>query len=88
MGKTVDVTTEHIIEKPDRHIVKMLDGQAKGTVFDERYQEFGEKTKVTIEVDFILSGGLKILEMFAKNKIKTSMEKVLDEFTNYAKSHS
>ena len=88
LGKTVDVTTEHIIEKPDRHIVKMLDGQAKGTVFDERYQEFGEKTKVTIEVDFILSGGLKILEMFAKNKIKTSMEKVLDEFTNYAKSHS
>jgi len=88
LGKTIDVTTEHIVEKPDRHIVKMLDGQAKGTVFDERYQEFGEKTKVTIEVDFILSGGLKILEMFAKNKIKTSMEKVLDEFTNYAKSHS
>ena len=32
LGKTVNVTTEHIVEKPDRHIVKMLDGQAKGTV--------------------------------------------------------
>ena len=88
LGKTVDVTTEHIVEKPDRHIVKMLDGQAKGTVFDERYEKVGEKTRVTIEVDFILSGGLKILGMFAKSKIQSSMEKVLDEFANYAKNHS
>ena len=88
LGKTVDVTTEHIIEKPDRHIVKMLDGQAKGTVFDERYEEFDGKTKVTIKVDFVLSGGLKVLGIFAKNKIKSSMEKVLDEFANYAKNHS
>lgn len=88
LGKTVDVTTEHIVEKPDRHIVRMLDGQAKGTVFDERYEKFGDKTKVTIQVDFILSGGLKVLGMFAKNKIKNSMEKILDEFANYAQSHS
>ena len=88
LGKTVSVTTEHVIEKPDRHIVRMLDGQAKGTVFDERYEKVGEKTKVTIKVDFVLTGGLKILGMFAKSKIQSSMEKVLDEFSNYAKSHS
>ena len=88
LGKTVDVTTEHIVERPDRHIVKILDGQAKGTIFDERYEKVGEKTKVTIEVDFVLSGGLKILGMFAKSKIQTSMEKVLDEFDNYAKNYS
>ena len=66
LGKTVNVTTEHVVEKPDRHIVKMLDGQAKGTIFDERYEKVGEATKVTIEVDFVLSGGLKILGIFAK----------------------
>ena len=88
LGKTVDVTTEHIVEKPDRHIVKMLDGQAKGTIFDERYEKVGEKTRVTIKVDFVLSGGLKILGMFAKSKIQSSMEKVLEEFANYAKNHS
>ena len=88
LGKTVDVTTEHIVEKPDRHIVKMLDGQAKGTVFDEIYEKYGDKTKVTIEVDFVLSGGLKILGMFAKSKIRKSMETVLDEFANYAKNQS
>ena len=88
LGKTVDVTTEHIVEKPDRHIVKMLDGQTKGTVFDERYEKDGNKTKITIEVDFVLSGGLKILGMFAKSKIRKSMEEVLDEFANYANNQS
>ena len=88
LGKTINVTTEHIIEKPDRHIVKMLDGQARGTIFDEKYEKVGNKTKVTIEVDFVLSGGLKILGMFAKSKIKSSMKMVLDEFANYAKNNS
>ena len=88
LGKTVNVTTEHVVEKPDRHIVKMLDGQAKGTIFDETYEKVGEQTKVTIEVDFVLSGGLKILGMFAKSKIESSMKTVLDEFANYAKDHS
>ena len=88
LGKTVNVTTEHTVKKPDIHIVKMLDGQAKGTIFHERYEKVGEKTKVTIEVDFVLSGGLKILGMFAKSKIKNSMKMALDEFANYAKNHS
>jgi len=88
LGKTVNVTTEHVVEKPDKHIVKMLDGQAKGTVFDETYEKVGEQTKVTIEVDFVLSGGLKILGIFAKSKIESSMKIVLDEFANYAKDHS
>ena len=88
LGKTVNVTTEHVVEKPDRHIVKMLDGQAKGTVFDETYEKVGEQTKVTIEVDFVLYGGLKILGMFAKSKIESSMKTVLDEFAIYAKDHS
>ena len=88
LGKTVNVTTEHVVEKPDRHVVKMLDGLAKGTIFDEKYEKVGEQTKVTIEVDFVLSGGLKILGMFAKNKIESSMKMVLDEFANYAKDHS
>ena len=28
LGRTVNVLTEHVIEKPDRHVVRMLDGQA------------------------------------------------------------
>ena len=86
LGRTVDVLTEHVVEMPDRHIVRMLDGQAKGSVFDERYVIDGDKTKITINVDFVLGGSLKILGIFAKGKIKQSMNMVMDEFVNYAKS--
>ncbi|MDC0856430.1 SRPBCC family protein [Candidatus Nitrosopelagicus sp.] len=88
LGKTINVTTEHVVEKPDRHIVRMLDGLAKGTVFDEKYEKVGDQTKVTIEVNFVLSGGLKILGMFAKSKIESSMKTVLEEFAKYAKDNS
>jgi len=88
LGRTVDVLTEHRIEKPERHIVRMLDGQAKGSIFDERYEMFGEHTKITINVDFILHGSLKILGTIAKGKIKQSMNSVMDEFVNYAKVQS
>ena len=88
LGRTVDVLTEHVVEKPDRHIVRMLDGQSKGTVFDEKYEIDGKQTKITINVDLVLKGGLKIIGIFAKGKIKQSMNLVLDEFVNYAKLQS
>ena len=83
--RTVDGLTEHVVEMPDHHIVRMLDGQAKGRVFDERYEIDGDKTKITINVDFVLGGSLKILGIFAKGKIKQSMNTVMNEFVNHAK---
>ena len=62
----------------------MLDRQAKGSVFDERYESDGDKTKITINVDFVLGGSLKILGIFAKGKIKQSMNTVMNEFVNHA----
>ena len=88
LGRDINVLTEHVIEKPDRHIVKMLDGKAKGTIFDERYEIDGKKTIVNISVDLVLHGGLKILGTFAKGKIKENMNIVMNEFVNYAKSKS
>lgn len=88
LGKTVNVLTEHIVEKPNKHIVRMLNGQVKGTVFDERYESIGQQTEITINVDFVLHGGLKILGVFAKGKIKQSMNNVIDEFVRYTKSQA
>ena len=88
LGRTIDVLTEHVVEKPDRHVVRMLDGQARGTVFDEIYEIRGKKTEIIINVDLVLHGGLKILGAFAKGKIKHNMNAVMDEFVNYSRSQS
>ena len=88
LERTTTILTEHVIIKPDQHIVTMLDGQAKGTCFDETYEKNGSKTKIIIKVNLILHGSLKIAGFFAKKKIQTHMEKVMDEFVNYAKNNS
>ena len=46
------------------------------------------RQRLQSKIDFVLSGGLKILGIFAKSKIESSMKMVLDEFANYAKDHS
>ena len=51
----------------------------------DRYEIDGDKTKITINVDFVLGGSLKILGIFAKGKIKQSMNTVMNEFVNHAK---
>jgi len=86
LNRTVTVLTEHIVVKPDQHIVTMLDGPAKGSSFDEKYEKNGAKTKITIKVNFILHGNLRILGFFAKRKIMTQMDTVLNEFVAYAKN--
>ena len=86
LNRTVTVLTEHIVVKPDQHIVTMLDGPAQGSSFDEKYEKNGAKTKITIKVNFILHGNLRILGFFAKRKIMTQMDTVLNEFVAYAKN--
>jgi|TARA_B100000959_G_C14813065_1_gene554650 ribosome-associated toxin RatA of RatAB toxin-antitoxin module len=88
LGRTTTVLTEHVVIKPDRHIVTMLDGQAKGSSFDEMYEKIGSQTKITVKVNFILHGSLKLLGFFAKEKIKTQMSIVMNEFVDYAKNNS
>ena len=88
LGRTATVLTEHVVMKPDRHIVTMLDGPAKGSNFDEIYEKIGTQTKITIKVDFILHGSLKLLGFFVKGKIKTQMDNVMNEFVDYAKKNS
>ncbi|MDC0194364.1 hypothetical protein OAK01_05285 [Candidatus Nitrosopelagicus sp.] len=88
LGRTTTVLTKHVVIKPDRHIVTMLDGSAKGSNFDEIYEKVGTQTKITIKVDFILHGSLKLLGFFVKGKIKTQMDNVMNEFVDYAKKNS
>ena len=88
LERTATILTEHIVIKPNRHIVTMLDGQAKDTCFDETYEKNGSRTKITIKVNLILHGSLKIIGFFAKKRIQIHMEKVMDEFVNYSKNNS
>ena len=87
LNRTDTILTEHIIIKPDQHIITMLDGPAKDSCFDEIYEKNGSNTKIVINVNFILHGKLKIIGFFAKKKIQMHMEQVMNEFVSYAKNN-
>ena len=86
LGKKLNVTVDHIVEKPDKHTVIMLDGPGKNTKFEETFEKISEGTKITIDVDLVLNGKFKVMGFFAKKKIKNKMSQALDEFAEVAKN--
>lgn len=86
LGKKLTVTVDHVVEKPDKHTVTMLDGPGKDTKFQEIFEKISEGTKITIDVDLILSGKFKVMGFFAKKKIKNKMSQALDDFAEVAKT--
>ena len=86
LGKKLNVTVDHIVEKPDKHTVIMLDGLGKNTKFEETFEKISEGTKITIDVDLVLNGKFKVMGFFAKKKIKNKMSQALDEFAEVAKN--
>ncbi len=86
LGKKLNVTVDHIVEKPDKHTVIMLDGPGKNTKFEETFEKISEGTKITIDVDLVLNGKFKVMGFFAKTKIKNKMSQALDEFAEVAKN--
>ena len=71
LGRTATVLTEHIVIKPDRHIVTMLDGPAKGSSFNETYEKIGIKTKITIEEISFAIFIIKFITNYNDGKKKT-----------------
>jgi len=86
LGKKLSVTVDHIVEEPDKHIVIMLDGPGKNTRFEGTFEKVPEGTKITVDVDLVLSGKFKVMGFFAKKKIKSKMDQALDEFAEVAKN--
>ena len=64
------------------------DADGNITTTTETYEKNVSRTKITIKVNLILHGSLKIIGFFAKKRIQIHMEKVMDEFVNYSKNNS
>ena len=86
LGKKLSVTVDHIVEEPSKHTVIMLDGPGRNTKFEETFEKVPEGTKITIDVDLVLSGKFKVMGFLAKKKIKNKMNQALDEFAEVARN--
>jgi ribosome-associated toxin RatA of RatAB toxin-antitoxin module len=84
-GREIHQITRHTIEP--KHFLKseVVEGDTKGTVVEIRLEPEGSsssenKTKVSVVADLKLGKLGAILGVFAKGKIKTGLERMIDEF--------
>lgn len=76
--------TKHVKNPPHLHEVFVIGGDAKGSVISEKYEEFPDGTKITVNVDLKLTGIMKIAGVLGKNKIRNHFIEIMDEFARIA----
>lgn len=79
-GREVHQHTRHTVEPNSLLKSEVLDGDARGTVVEVRLAPDGSGTKVTIDADLKLGKLGSMLGMFAKGKIKESLDRMIGEF--------
>lgn len=71
---------KHVSNFPESHDVFVIGGDAKGSVFKEKFLELNIGTKIIVEVDLKIKGKLKISRLFRKDTFERDYGKILDDF--------
>lgn len=80
------IMAKHVSNSPTSHEVFVIGGDAKGSIFKEKFLELEKGTKVMIEVDFKIKGKLKISSLLGKNTYEQDYGKILDDFVKTAEN--
>lgn len=84
-GREIHQVTKHVVEPGQKLRSEVLEGDTKGTVVEITLQPVGAKTSVSIDADLKLGKLGAVLGIFAKGKIKSGLERMIDEFESKAR---
>ena len=85
-GKEFLIMAKHVSNFPTSHDVFVIGGDAKGSVFKEKFLELENGTKIIVEVDLKIKGKLKISSLFGKDTYEQDYGKILDDFVNISET--
>lgn len=80
------IMAKHVTNAPISHDVFVIGGDAKGSIFKEKFLELENGTKIIVEVDFKIKGKLKISSIFGKKTYEQDYGKILDDFVRIAEN--
>jgi|TARA_B110000467_G_C18298172_1_gene469471 hypothetical protein len=69
----------------NKHIMKILDGDAKDSTITLTYEKINNSTKITTDVNIKFKGLLSVLRFIPQSNLMHATETVLDTFFHYAK---
>lgn len=76
---------KHTILTPDKQILEVIGGDAKGTIITETFEGNDSYTKLTINVKLHVEGVLAPVVFFSKPSLEQEMDKIIDSFVAYAR---
>ena len=76
--------TKHLVNYPKTITSKVIEGPFKGTIIQVTFDEIGDGSRVTINVDFKISLKYKILSPIIKTKYKIYFTSLLYKMNNIA----
>jgi len=85
-GKSTKQKVKHTLYEPQKHLIEILSGNAKGSMIEEIFEETSSGTMVTINADYKLQGVLKLVGFALKGKFKYALENIIMDFADHVES--
>tara|TARA_B110000495_G_C22969548_1_gene568934 strand:+ start:538 stop:1134 length:597 start_codon:yes stop_codon:yes gene_type:complete len=82
-GVMIEVIAKHDIEKFTYHKIEVMNGDAKGTVIEQRFEDIKNGTKISTEIKIHIKGILAPFGFLATSNLESAVNSVLDAFIEY-----
>ena len=82
---SVTLTAKHTIQPYSKHIIEILDGDAKGTIITQSFESIGSQTKITTNVHLNVQGATNIVAYIPESNLVHAVNTVVSHFVDYTK---
>ncbi len=86
MGIKTKMLVKHTIIPYDKHVMTILDGDAKGSTITEIFEENGSHTRLTTNVDAHIHGILSPFVSLTKSNLESAVGNIISKFVSYTKN--
>lgn len=88
MGIRTKMLVKHEIIPYSKHILTILDGDAKGSTITETFDGNDSHTRLTTDIDVHLHGILSPFASLTKSNLDSAVNTVISKFVDYTKKHA
>jgi len=82
-GITTDIIAKHVLFPPDKHIVTIVDGDAKNSTITIMLDELNSSTKITAKMEMEFRGVLIPFGFLPQNQFESALNTVISGFVDY-----
>ena len=83
-GINVKLLVKHTIESPDKHIIEIIDGDAKGTTITQSFESVNSKTNLNTTVHLDVKGLLSLVQYLPESNLIHAINTVNSIFIDYS----